>query len=517
MPDSVQNEIPSTSSKPFVIPKNWVGVFLIVLVIILGIGGAFIAGLNLNKSGQQNTNSQAGVSISGIIDLNGAAPQGSSLSIQERKIGSSQYYVVIDGLQPIDGVPWNWIGAKTGVSYEIKAVLQQNGKVLAESQPQIIAAPADSEALRIQVPKQNQATGQVVSVSGNVDLNGYIPSGSTITIAQRQVGASTFNAVVSAIPAADNAVWTWSAAESGVDYEFIAYLQQGGITITQSSSVTVIAPATNEVITINSQATPPVPQTNGVISGTISLNGTVPSGSTVSIGTRVTGTSQFNMVATNIAAADGIGWSWNSAIIGTMYDTQAYIIQNGSTYATSNIVTVTASAYNEVLSFNVQSSLSQPSALTSFQCVSQASNGNWNVTFSLNAAQNAQQYWIQVGTVGQSSNVLNTQFSPGSVSGNITTYQSGNLFNTGQNYYAQYAYTTCSSCGANSWNYSPFSPSIQFSCNPQPTNTPTPTLTPTVTVTPTPVPTNSPTPTFTPTPTPSPTATPTPTAVTPTN
>lgn len=507
MSDPVQNETLPTSSKPFVIPKNWVGIFLIVLVIILGVGGAFIAGLNLSKSGQQNTNSQAGVSISGIIDLNGAPPQGSTISIQERKIGSSQYYVVIDGLQAIDGVPWNWIGAKTGVSYEIKAVLQQNGKVLAESLPQIIAAPADSEALRIQVPKQNQTPGQIVSVSGNVDLNGYIPSGSTITIAQREVGASTFNAVVSAIPAADNAVWTWSAAESGVDYEFIAYLQQGGVTITQSSSVTVIAPATNEVITINSQSTPQAVQTNGVISGTISLNGTVPSGSTVSIGTRVTGTSQFNMVAANIAAADGIGWSWNSATIGTMYDTQAYIIQNGSTYTTSNIITVTASAYNEVLSFNVQSSLSQPSAFTSFQCVSQASNGNWNVTFSLNAAQNAQQYWVQVGTVGQSSNVLNTQFSPGSVSGSITTYQSANLFNTGQNYYAQYAYSTCASCGANSWNYSPFSPSIQFSCNPQPTNTPTPTLTPTVTVTPTPVPTNSPTPTLTPTPTSVPTPT----------
>lgn len=90
-----------------------------------------------------------------------------------------------------------------------------------------------------------------------------------------------------------------------------------------------------------------------VISGSIGFNGTVPSGATISIGQRVHKSGgQFNMVVQNLSAKDGITWSWNGAKENESYDIQAFLIENGKQVESSEILTVTAPAADEVLHLN---------------------------------------------------------------------------------------------------------------------------------------------------------------------
>ncbi|MBP9719401.1 MAG: hypothetical protein KBD46_02945, partial [Candidatus Levybacteria bacterium] len=333
----------------------------------------------------------------------------------------------------------------------------------------------------------------------------------------RQVGSNQFANVVTGLSPTDNSVWSWTQANQNMKYEIQASLMVNGTVQNQSQVVTVTAPATNETLTINSTATPPTPVVTG-ISGTIGLNGYVPpSGSYITLGVRVSGTGQFNPVAGNISATDGVTWTYPNAQSGTSYDIQAYLWQNNQPYSQSQILTVSAPATGEVLTINAQTPPNNTPAGNSLSvsCTSYSSSVNlWQITVNYNTNNNLQnpaQYQLYVGTNQGGNQQINLTTTPSNPN-QTQTYVSGYLFTQNTTYYAQYAYATCSNCSS----FSPASPALTFTCNqaatPTPTNTPTPTPTntpiPTPTNTPIPTPTNTPVP---PTPTPTNTPIPTPT------
>lgn len=496
---------PQTQQLSFsdVIASKW---FLIIIGIIAAICilGTF---LYLKSTNPNNLVLQSGEIISGTVDINGVVPQGSSISIVARRLGSQNFQTVASNITAVDGIGWMWNGAEKNVAYEVKAILKSPvGSTVSESNLQTIVAPAVDETLRIQssyTPSGSQA--QNTSVSGTIDLNGYIPPGATIAIGQQQSAASQPIIVASGINAVDGAVWSWTTAQAGATYQFIAYLQLNGVTISQSPTQTITAPANNEVLVINSTATPVTPTVVG-ISGIINLNGSVPSNSYITLGVRPTGTTQFNQVATNIAATNGSTWSWTAAQAGTSYDLQAYLWSNGAPSNQSQILTVVAPAANEILTINAQAQPSTPAGNTiSVSCQSLNTSSNlWQVQINFNtnsSAPSVQQYWLTVGSSSQGNQFVNNITSPSNSSNpnSQQSYTTGFSFTSGQTYFAQWAYSTCSNCNT----FSSFSPSVQFSCTPaQPTNTPTPTPTNTPTPTSTPVPTSTPTPTNTPTPIP---------------
>lgn len=91
-----------------------------------------------------------------------------------------------------------------------------------------------------------------------------------------------------------------------------------------------------------------------VISGSIGFNGTAPAGATISIGQRPhnQADAQFSMVVQNLNVQDGVTWNWNGAENHKNYDIQAFLVENGKTVASSEILSVTAPAENEVLHLN---------------------------------------------------------------------------------------------------------------------------------------------------------------------
>ena len=458
------------------------------------------------------------VTISGNIDINGYVPNDAVIEIQQRQIGDSAFNIASSLTAAADGTGWSWTTAHNSTTYELKAVVKSQGQKIAESIVLAVTAPADSETLRIvstiPTPPTPSAKDSTISsaahqinyssLSGKVDLNGYIPPNATISINAKKQGETNFSPVTS-ISAADGISWNWNSAESSVIYELQAVLLSGNTNIGISPTLTTAAPAQNEILVINSKAYAPAAQTS--ISGIFNINGTVPNGASIMLSIRKSGTPQFNPAQSAITPIDGSSWNISKLQTGVSYDILAYLQVNSISYTQSQLLVITAPAQNEALTFNiVPKPTAPPSSSITFNCPGKNNNSQWQVNMLYNQNNinpSAKAFILQLSTNSDGSDIFSIQSAPNNPS-EKQSYTSNFLLNEGQNYFAQYAYSTCQTCTDQSF-YSQFTTPIQVRCVTPATNTPT------VTSTSTPIPTLSPISTSTPTMTLSPTYTPTPT------
>lgn len=476
--------------------------FVIVSLVAVSI---LLSQLNKNKKAALLSKTSNSL-LSGSIDLNGNFPPGSTIDIEARKFSGGNFQTVAGNLSAADGAAWSWNQAAAGTAYVVKALLKSNGSVLAQSDILIAVAPAAGENLSINAVSANEEAKRT-TISGQIDLNGYLPPSSSISIVTRKSGEQKFSTVAAKINAVDGQVWSWSDALAGTNYEIQALLiGANGAVISQSQVIAVTAPAHNENLRINSSAKSP--QSNLVsVSGKISFNGPIPAGSSISIAQRQSGQNQFTMFVSGLPVADGITWNFNQAIPGVTYDFQAYLVTNGNTAAQSGIVAVAAPAVNEILSLNmIAPPPAPPSSSLSFDCLGTNTVNNvqmWQARISYNnnsVVKNAQQFHLIIGNSGGGNQISDVTANPKDPNHpeQGQSYTTGYVLTQNQTYYVQYAYSAC--CGV----FSSYSPAMQFTCNPFPTNTPVPLPT----NTPVPQPTNTPVP---PTSAPLPTNTPIPT------
>ncbi|MBI2443010.1 MAG: hypothetical protein HYV40_03845 [Candidatus Levybacteria bacterium] len=501
MPDTLirQNNESPPIHPPFI--KQHVIMILVGLVIASIALTTSLAYLYFTKESSpvKKTNNVNAVSISGTFDINGIIPTGGTIALLVRRDGEKDFQVGEGDIHATDGGTWFFGGATRNEPYDIKAVMNAGGQAVATSNTITVVAPADSEVLRFNI--QSQQTSEVLTtISGTIGLNGYVPANASISI-MAGLNGSPLATVSSGIPAVDNASWSFAKAVSGGLYSIQANIVVNGTTVVFSPLLSVSAPATNEALSINSSLIPPVP-TPVPISGTININGYIPSGSTLSVAARQTGTTAFSPFVSNLQATDGTSWTYTSGLSGTSYDLQASLINNGTTVSQSQILTVPAPASVEVLTINTQNQPAAPLANSmTNSCVGKNPLTNlWQVQITYNtnnAVSNVDQYLLTIGNTQGGNQFVNTTSAPSNPSSpnQSQSYTTGFLFTEGQTYYTQWAYATCASCNTFSQN----SPSLQFYCTtPLPTNTPVPTNTP--------IPTNTPSPT-----TPLPTTTPVPT------
>lgn len=477
-------------------------IFLVVSVIFLLVLSIFFGFLYFkernNKKAKTAVIVPSQVVVSGEINLNGAIPPGAMLAVAKKDFNGTIFEIVQSGITADDGAVWSWNNARSGSAYVFQAYLQVDGKNVAMSDSQVFVAPSDDEILTINTNYSPQKEQKTV-LSGQIDLNGYIPPKGTISILGKKSSDNVYNTLISKIFAVDGAAWEWGEAQAGTSYDIQAQLVgSDGTIISKSQVLTATAPAYNENLRINSTAQPVSPQ-NVSISGKINFNGSVPSNSSISVAQRKSGEMQFSIFVAGLNIADGVTWSFNQAKAGVTYDFQAYLISNNNSISQSNIVAVAAPAVNEVLILNGTNLPPAPSAGSiSYDCLGSNVVNNitqWQVRISYNnnsVIRNSQQFRLTVGTSSQGNQMVDITTNPRDPAHpeQGQSYTSGYIFTQGQTYYAQYAYSLC--CGA----FSGFSPSIQFSCNPFPTNTPAPvpTNTPVPQPTSTPLPTNTPQP-----------------------
>lgn len=459
----------------------------IAVVLVIGLIVYFIVKGSSNQSVLPNGNSNKQTSqISGTIDFNGVAPVSSSISIGLRSNDNNNFDIVIQNIQPINEATWSFNEAKAGTRYQVQAYLVLNQQTIASSPVLTVAAPAVGQILSLNVPAGygNVSAGKA-EVSGSFDINGYIPPKSVISVQARKTGDPNFTVVALNLPVVDGSNWKWIDAISGINYEVKAVVLNNNAVVAQSDILKVTAPSTNETLRIISKYPAPANVTSGPITGNIILNGIAPSGGSIVIVARQSGTVPFSVIQSGLPAQNGTAWVWNAAKPGVTYDFQAVLKQsNGNDFAVSNTITTASPASNEILTIN--SNLQQPSPSTSpfINCIGQQ-NGLWAAAVTFNYVnqnnQNAAQYWVRVGDSNSDNRYLDSRVTAQNQSGQ--TQQSVNtpyVLGSGGTYFAKYSYSYNSTSG-NMSDFSAWSNTTSFVCpQPQPTSSPTPTPTPTL-------------------------------------
>lgn len=414
-------------------------------------------------------------SISGTIDLNGTPPTGSTISILQSIHGLNQFTTVVANLPVSDNSPWVWTGAQNGKNYDLKLqLLDSTGKELKTSNLQTVTAPSTTVSLRINYssplpPLSATQTAPAADVpafiSGTLDLNGYVPAGTIVTFEQQPITGGDYQAFGAPLIAQDNLSWVWTSAILNQEYNIRAVLTSRGVEIGKSLPISVSAPAADEVLTINSTAIPPVvtktDSGTGTISGTINLNGVVPSGASIVILASTPGANKYQTVLSGISPTNGTSWSWTSAQAGTAYQLVAVLkTANLNDISVSSAIDVTAPAANESLTLNSNASLPQPANLPSITCnVKNSATNSWSATINYSTIPGAQTYWLQLGSTSGGSDLINVTQT--SVNGVYVTANA--TLNDSVNYYAQYAYSMSPGVAMGS-NFSAFSASSTIHC-----------------------------------------------------
>lgn len=454
-------------------------ILIIVLVFFLGVFAAlYFSGAPLPFTASKAT-------VSGKFDINGVIPAGATITLTAKELGTqgATAQVVASGLAVADLSSWSFDTAQKGKTYEIQAQVVVNGSTVATSSPIEVTAPADDESLSLNLVAEN--TGKKAVVSGNIEVNGYVPSGSTIVVKGRKLGSELFETVASGLPGQQSQFMSYSTAVAGTTYEVEGILlSSSGKTLGTSNILTVTAPAVNETLTINSSATAPAAQPTSApagnggssqqsgssnISGSINFNGAAPANSRIVVFASPANTNNNQVVVNNISPTDGTTWTWNSAQNATWYTLFAVLKQaqpNGTDkdISTSSPITVAAPASSVVFTINSGMSLTPPGGPITVNCQqynSGPNQNNWNVTVSFQSVPGAQSYWYQVGSTNGGNNLTNN--TQNSQTGSAQTV--GLTFNDNTTYYARYAYSNIANQSAGSNQYSGFSNTTPLQCS----------------------------------------------------
>lgn len=431
-----------------------------LLKIIVGLAIGFVLILALFKIFQPNS-----ATISGSIKYNGIKPDDPSqgkVVVEQREIGEVNYEVAVDNVPLEDNAAWAWEDAIEGNTYQVRAYVEYQGKRIADSTTVTVTAPAASQNLTFNVTAEDipsaggdSSETDTVTISGKLNLNGYVPDGSYVNILSREGNSGDFTILAQGIPAVDGRKLEWDAAEAGVYYTFRGELYDvNGTSIGTSENVSIVGPATGQTLTIDSTAQAPAQKTS--ISGTVVLNGPTQQNSSILLLQRKPGDANYTAFD-RIPAISGSQWSWDDAVSGQAYEISASLQVNETDTSVGNVLRVTAPAENETITINTNFSLPAPSQMPTASCGNQ-SGSNWNASITFPAISNAAQYYLQVGTSQGSGNLLGerTNATGGNVTRNV-------LVTDGQTNYARYAYTYDTSCTSQQC-FSGSSPTLVFKC-----------------------------------------------------
>lgn len=430
--------------------------------------------------------------ISGTFDINGVIPNGASIVIKRVNAASSSDNATFPQNFPaIDQGTWSLDDITDGKSYTVTADIVVQGKIIAQSDPIEVTAPATDQTLTLNIPDAYPSGTAVIS--GTVKINGYIPPGSTIRIKGRIMGKDTYSTIASNLPGAASQYMSYASAIAGETYEVIGIFQDSnGNQIGISPILGVTAPAMNEELSINSTAVPPATPTPtpapttqaattaptptqpsiltstptptpAMISGSIDFNGVAPANSRIVILEKVYNSQQYQVAVDNITPQNSATWQWTGAQVGTWYNIVAVLKQTQSDgtdqdIALSQTQSVATPATNVVLTINSGIYLSAPNGTISASCGNLVNNV-WGGQMSYQSVPGAQSYWLEVGTSDGANDVYSSVQND---NGQQSQTASVN-FNNGVTYYARYAYSTTQN--ASQPQFSPFSTTTQFECS----------------------------------------------------
>jgi len=480
-----------------------------IILIIFGLMGVVAAGVLVGWIGYRFFSPKLpplaagetplnGSIISGSIQYNGVRPGTGSTTdgkvvLYKRGLDEVAFTQLSVDVPLVPEASWSWLEAVSGQTYELQASVEFAGREIARSNTIVVTAPASGEQLTfnvtedqipddIQILEKELLDGNLtneavptptlivltnpsptpklpVSISGRVNLSGYIPPTARLVL-KAGLDSETLQDVTSDIEVKDNAVWVWSGAEAGKRYRVRLDVMDKDVIYGKSDEVTVAAPASNQYLQLVSSAQPPV-QPAGQresITGKIDLNGPVANNSSILILQRLPGEKTYNVVA-RVPAGDGQTWSFDKASSSAQYEMTAALQVNNENTSTANALTVTAPASNVIFRINTNVSLDAPGQPSLLTCGTRKADGKWPAQVIFGHVQNANSYWFQVGTSAGKNDVYNERR-------NRTKNNEESIlldFEGNKTYYVRYAQAQCTDCRSDQ-DYSGFSESVPMTC-----------------------------------------------------
>ncbi len=420
-----------------------------------------------------NSNKKEVVTISGTVNFNGLKPQGENqvegrIVLMQRETGRTEFSQASIEIVFQDNATWAWDQAESGKVYDLKVDLFLGDQHIKSSNTITVTAPATNQVLTLQVTledvPQEILDQAIFSVSGQLDINGFVPNGSIVVVFQKEKGTDdeAYDPATEEIPAVDGVAWSWNEAKPGKEYDFKAVMSFEDKIIGESDPASAVAPAENEVLRIQSIAKDPTKEEKASISGIVRISGPIADGSEVALyqkkyGTSYTEFSEFQ----RIPAVDNSNWKWTKAIKGEKYEVQAVLQVAGVDSSHSNQVLATAPAKDEVLAIDTNLSLKAPTGKPSVKCGSIDDTGHYNATVTYKRIDKAALYTLEVGSKPNERDVAHeikeqtTKSDPA-----MEAY-----VKDGKKYYARYSYSGCSECDLeDKKNWSGYSPTLGFVC-----------------------------------------------------
>ena len=430
-----------------------------LLKILLGVGLGLLLLIIIFRAFSPNY-----VVISGNIQYNGITPDDPTIGkvvLLAKEPGDSDFKTVNNNIPLEDQAFWHWDQASEGVTYQLKAYVEVDGQRIADSSTITVTAPSVDQVLIFNVTAEDLPMslliGSPATISGQVDLNGYIPPGSTIALYGKEKGAQDFVPGATGLAAVDGTQVSWDGAKTGTSYTFYGTLiGPDGAEIGSSEEVIVVAPAANQRIRIDSTVKPPDEIVN--ISGTVRLNGSTQPNSTILLLQRKPGEGNYHAFD-RIPAVNNSRWTFDEAVSGAEYEITASLQVNEVNTTSGNVIRVTAPAANEVITIDSMFSLNPPTQAPQAVCTGRSEgSSSWNVVLTFPVIKDATQYWVEAGRSQGARDILGQRVDAGSspVQRNIVVEENATT-------YSRYAYAFNSSCREEQC-FSSYSPTLTFKC-----------------------------------------------------
>jgi hypothetical protein len=177
-------------------------------------------------------------------------------------------------------------------------------------------------------------------VSGKVVFNGIDPSSQENVKAEllfRQHSTEVYETTGIILELIDNANWSWDSPFKDVAYDLKGRISINDTILMETHEITVISPSENNVITFNvTKDIIPVKKEDNKpteLSGTVSIFGSVPSGSKVIVYTKLGNDSYsfYDPVSIGYSIKDNNAqWNWKKAVMGGNYTIKAELIGSKS-------------------------------------------------------------------------------------------------------------------------------------------------------------------------------------------
>ena len=430
------------------------------------IGAAVVIGLAVIGNLINKPKVGAPSAIAGIINFNGLKPQdqpnqAASIRLMAKAAKATDFTDTGITIPVADQAPWQWSNADAGTTYQLRADGYFGTQLIKSSNVITATAPASDQVLTFNITRADLPEGILpeepagVVVSGSLAINGYIPTGSTVTIFGREAGSeSDFQPAGIDIPAANGAKWSYDQAAAGTLYDYQAELYDAqGTFIGQSSYLTVTAPAANEVVTVNSTA---VSQEPASLAGTVKLQGPITQNSTLLVLQRQVGDPDYSVI-NRYPAANNTAWTWAEAVSGTTYEVTAALQVNEQDQATGNVITAAAPAEALTILIDTGVNLSAPTELPQVSCGEPDATNHYNAKVNLPQYQAAKLYYLEVGTSAGANNTYQDTLPPN---------QSATVFVPAASpHFARYTYSACTDCTIDdTGNWAGWSPTLGFQC-----------------------------------------------------